>query len=89
LLLEKADAGSKVPFTDAGIAMVKNRLQNLLEVYGVEQGILVDGSISITVPKRIDTTTEDRDDRLLRDVDFTADLAGAIGKVVVRGRVRV
>ncbi|MNN90771.1 hypothetical protein D3C81_2087840 [compost metagenome] len=69
--------------------MVKNRLQNLLEVYGVEQGILVDKSVSITVPKRSDTTTADRDARLLPNVDFTAELAGAIGKVVVRGLVRV
>jgi len=89
LLLEKSEEGSKVPFTDAGIAMVKNRLANLLAVYGVQQGILVDGSVNITVPKRADTTTEDRDDRLLRDVDFTAELAGAIGKVIVRGKVRV
>jgi hypothetical protein len=89
LLLEKSEEGSKVPFTDAGIAMVKNRLSNLLAVYGVQQGILVDGSVNITVPKRADTTTEDRDDRILRDVDFTAELAGAIGKVIVRGKVRV
>ena len=89
LLLEKAQADSKVPFTDAGIAMVKTRLNSLLDTFGVQQGILVDGSIVISVPSRADTTTVDRDDRLLRDVDFTADLAGAIGKVVVRGKVRV
>ena len=89
LLLEKSEAGSKVPFTDAGIAMVNNRLSNLLETFGVTQGILVDGTIVITVPKRADTTTEDRDDRILRDVDFEASLAGAIGKVIVRGKVRV
>lgn len=89
LLLEKSEKGSKVPFTDAGIAMVKNRLSSLLETYGVIQGILVDGSIEISVPLRADTTTEDRDDRILRDVDFTAELAGAIGKVIIRGEVRV
>jgi len=89
LLLEKSAAGSKVPYTDTGIAMMENRLRNLLEVYGVDQGILVDGSIVISVPKRADTTSDDRDDRILRDVDFTADLAGAVGKVIVRGKVSV
>lgn len=89
LILEKSNAGSKIPYTDAGIAMVQNRLSKLLETFGVDQGILVEGTIDISVPKRSETTTADRDDRILRDVDFTAELAGAIGKVIIRGEVRI
>jgi len=89
LLLEKANEGSKVPYTNAGIAMVKTRLSDALEKYGVATNILVDKSIEISVPKRSDTSIEDRDNRILRNVDFTADLAGAIAGVVVRGKVRV
>lgn len=88
LLLEKANDASKVPYTDEGINLIRTRLGDKLNDM-VIQGILVDGSIVITVPKRADTAQADRDDRILRDVDFTAELAGAIQSVVVRGKVRV
>ncbi len=89
LLLEKSNEDSKIGFTDAGIAIIENRLRSLLESYGVQQQILVNGSIEVSLPTRAETTTADRDDRLLRDVDFTAELAGAINRVIVRGKVRV
>lgn len=88
LLLERSQAGKKIPFTDDGIGLVYNRLSERLQQM-VTDGILVDGTIVITVPKRSDVSTTDRDDRKLPDVDFTAELAGAIHKVVVRGKVRV
>jgi hypothetical protein len=39
----------------------------------------------VTVPDVADTDPTDRANRLLRDVRFTARLAGAIHKVIVRG----
>ena len=85
LMLEK----DIIPYTNAGIAMVDNRLRSMLDTYGVKQGVLIEGSVVTTVPKRSEVTSSDRDDRLLPDVTFSAELAGGIDKVVVRGTVYV
>lgn len=83
LLLEK----DIIPFTNAGITIVDNRLKNMLDQYGVKQGILVQGSVITSFPKRSEVSQSDRDDRLLPDGTFTAELQGGINKVVVRGTV--
>ncbi|RLB85534.1 MAG: hypothetical protein DRH26_18200 [Deltaproteobacteria bacterium] len=85
LLLEK----EIIPFTNAGITMVDTRLKSRLDQYGVKQGILVDGSITTYFPKRSEVDQSDRDDRLLPDGTFTAELQGGINKIVVRGTVYV
>lgn len=76
-----------IPYTNAGITMVDTRLKNRLDVYGVKQGILVEGSIITFFPKRSEVSQSDRDDRLLPDGTFTAELQGGINSVVVRGTV--
>jgi len=83
LLLEK----DIIPFTNAGITIVDTRLKSRLDEYGVKQGILVEGSINTSFPKRSEVSQSDRDDRLLPDGTFTAELQGGINKVVVRGTV--
>lgn len=75
--------------TNAGISMFESRLQGLLETYGVQQGILVEGSIVVSFPKRSDISSTDRDDRLLPDGTFTAQLTGGINKVIIRGTVSI
>jgi hypothetical protein len=85
LLLEK----DIIPFTNAGITIVDNRLKSRLDEFGVKQGILVEGSVITSFPKRSEVSTSDRDDRLLPDGTFTAELQGAINKIVVRGTVFV
>lgn len=85
LLLER----DIVPFTNAGISMVDNRLRSMLDQYGVKQGILVAGSVVTSFPKRSEVSASDRDDRLLPDGTFTAELQGGVNKVVVRGTVYV
>lgn len=76
-----------IPYTNGGISIVDNRLKSSLNTYGVIQGILVDGTVETTVPKRSDTTQANRDDRILPDVKFQGELTGGINKVVVRGQV--
>lgn len=85
LLLER----EIIPMTNAGITMVEARLNQLLETYGVVQGILVPGSITTYFPERSDISQADRDDRLLPSGTFTADLQGAINKITVRGIVSI
>ena len=43
----------------------------------------------VTVPKAADVPPTDKANRILRDVKFTATLAGAIHAVVIRGKVSV
>ena len=83
LLLEK----DILPMTNAGITMTDTRLKSLLDEYGVKQGILVEGSVETSFPKRSEIPTADRDDRLLPDGTFIAELQGGINKIVVRGTV--
>jgi hypothetical protein len=85
LLLEK----DIIPFTDGGITIVDTRLKNLLQTYGVVQGILVDGSVVTSFPKRSEVSQTDRDDRKLPGGTFTAELSGAINTVIVRGIVSI
>lgn len=85
LLLEK----EIIPFTNAGISIVDNRLQSRLDTYGVKQGILVAGSVLTSFPKRSEVSQANRDDRLLPDGTFTAELAGAINTIIVRGTVYI
>ena len=76
-----------IPFTDAGIAIVDNRLKSLLKTYGVDQKILIEGTVTTSFPKRSEVAQADRDDRKLPGGTFTAELQGAIDSVVVRGTV--
>lgn len=76
-----------IQFTNAGISIVDNQLRSLLDIYGIKQGILVEGSIITSFPKRDEVSQTDRDNRLLPDGTFTAELQGAIDTVIVRGTV--
>ena len=76
-----------IPFTNAGITIVDTRLKSRLDEYGVKQNILVEGSIETSFPKRSEVSSSDRDDRLLPDGTFQAELQGGINKIVVRGTV--
>lgn len=85
VLLEK----DIIPYTNAGISIVETRVQSRLDQYGVKQNILVEGTVETSFPKRSDTSQSDRDDRLLPDSTFQAELTGGINKVILRGTVYV
>lgn len=80
---------AKIPYTNAGIAIVEGVVRARLQD-AINRNILVDDeSLTITVPDVSDTSQTDRAARTLRDVKFTARLAGAIHKIIVRGTVSV
>lgn len=76
----------KLPYTDGGIAIVESNLRAVLE-----QGIRVGGLVSYTVsvPKAASVPPNDKAQRILKDVKFTAVLAGAIHKVEIQGVVTI
>jgi hypothetical protein len=79
----------KVPFTNDGLAMVESVLRKGLELYGVQNNILVADSITITLPDLSTYDSTKKAQRWLDGVTFTADLAGAINKISISGTVSV
>lgn len=84
----------KIPYGDAGIAMVENTVRRVLERGQSHGGISpteydADGKLNpgfvISVPLAADISANDKASRILRDVKFTARLAGAIHAVKVTG----
>jgi hypothetical protein len=77
----------KVPFTNEGIGVVETRVKERLQK-GVDVGGLTsDTPFVVTVPLSADVDVADKGNRILKDVDFSATLAGAIHAVEVNGTV--
>jgi len=77
----------KIPYTDAGISIVKAEIDaQLKEAY--VRGFIDDGW-TVTVPAKADTSAADRAARTLNGVEFEATLQGAIHAITVRGTVSV
>lgn len=79
----------KVPFTDAGIGLIGNQVQSVLENAEQNSILASDPKYTVTVPKALDVPFNDRANRHLPNVSFTARLAGAIHSVEVNGVVTV
>ena len=80
-----ADRRSKIPYNDAGIAVVESVVRNRLDLAVLIGGINDDYEVS--VPRREETQFGDRVNRVLKDVTFTANLQGAIKFIEVQGVV--
>jgi hypothetical protein len=75
----------KVPYTREGGVMVEGLVRNRLRI-GVEVGgLAADPEPSVTVPEVKDVAPELKEVRNFGPVKFTADLAGAIHKLTLRG----
>ena len=88
------NADGKVPYTDDGIQIIRNALQKALDLGVARKGIAPeeldsDGrkipSYTITVPRSADVSVNNKANRLLQDVRFTARLAGAIHVCEIKG----
>lgn len=79
----------KVPYTTSGIESVKNAVLGAL-IKGQQRGGLADDTQPVvTAPDITETDDADRANRILRDVNFTARLGGALHGIVIRGTVSV
>jgi hypothetical protein len=82
VMVAAGSAGGKVPMTDPGIGAVKQAIAGVLH-QGVDNGGIIDGSISVTAPLRKNISPTDRAARRLNNVKASADLAGAIQDVSI------
>ncbi|EHL99381.1 hypothetical protein HMPREF9946_03143 [Acetobacteraceae bacterium AT-5844] len=86
----------KIPYTDGGIAIIRQAMIAALDL-GVRRGGIAEPSVDVdnnnriipsyttSVPARSQVSANDVANRILRDVTFTARLAGAIHAVEIRG----
>src|SRR5690606_21962615 len=83
-------ANDKIPFTDAGGALIGTQVRGvLLQAETPQRQILEPGSSEITVPKVADIASADRAARHFRTITWTARLAGAVHYTTVTGAVSV
>jgi hypothetical protein len=80
---------AKIPYTDSGVGIMKGAIEAVL-LQGVQAGgLAADPAPVVIAPKVADVAAEDRIARLLPDVEFTAQLAGAIHRLEVTGTIAV
>lgn len=80
---------AKTPYTDGGVATVEAEVRGALG-RGVTQGLLSDNPApAVTVPKVANVSSDDKRDRILRNVKFTAQYTGAIHRAIINGNVSV
>lgn len=84
----------KIPYTDAGIAIIENQIRAALQLGQRRGGIAPDeydedGNINlgftVSVPLAANISANQKASRILQDVKFTARLAGAINVVKITG----
>ena len=76
----------KVPFTAQGIALIETELRYRLEK-GVDAGLLVEGSVVINSPAIAAVDPLEKGQRFLNGITFTAQLAGAVHKTAIVGKL--
>ena len=88
-IFARLQALKKVPFTDAGIAVVENEVRGVMLLCVTQSIFTNDPEPTVTAPLASAVAAVDRANRLLPDVEFRAQLAGAIHTVEVSGIVTV
>lgn len=80
-IVAASNAGRKIPFTDAGIAVIKAALEKALSKF-VDLGFLDEGSTFVTAPSAADSSSSDKQARRLTAVKAGGRIAGAIHELV-------
>lgn len=77
----------KVPYTASGALLIEAEIRQVLS-QGVTNGLIADApAYTVTSPDVLSIPEVQRNQRILGDFNFTARLAGAVHKVIVRGVV--
>jgi hypothetical protein len=79
---------NKTPYTDGGIATIEAEVRASLQ-RGVNQGLLAEGSTSVTVPKVANVSSNDKATRVLRNLKFGSTFQGAIHSAQIAGNISV
>jgi len=79
----------KIPYTNQGIAIIESVIWARLQDAVAKNVLVDDENLRVFTPDVAETDPNDRANRILRDVKFTARLAGAIHKVIVRGTASI
>lgn len=80
---------NKVPYTNAGITLIEAEVKRALQL-GIDNSFISDDPAPIvTVPNAASVPANDKANRILRNVKFTATLAGAVHAVEINGVVSV
>ena len=85
-LLFNAD---KVPYTDAGIALIAAEVWAQHQEGIAADLIAEDPAPTVSVPRAVDVSAADKSARILRNVEFTFTLAGAVHSVEISGVISV
>lgn len=90
------NADGKVPFTDDGIQIIVNGVRQAL-MLGQARGLIAPDEIDsagrkipgfvISAPRSMDISANDKANRILRDLKFSARLAGAIHVAEIKGNL--
>jgi hypothetical protein len=78
---------NKVPYTDAGVALIESVLRSVLRQAQNSNVLSSDPDVIITVPKVINISPIDKANRHLPNVSFEGTLASAIHSVTIIGNV--
>jgi hypothetical protein len=77
----------KVPYTNRGIGIIEAAVRAKLDD-GIAVGLLAEEpAYEVVVPNALDVSAADKGNRILRNVTFRANYAGAIHKVEIRGTI--
>jgi len=79
----------KLPFTNDGLSAVEAEIYRVLRVYGVDNAIIEDGSINVTMPDLDTYDTTKKANRWLDDVVADGSAQGAISKISIQVNLTV
>lgn len=82
-VLEIKVGADKIPYTDAGVAMIESAMRASLRRGVGLGGLKSDPEPTVTVPKVADVSTANKTARTLPDMKASAELAGAVHKTIV------